>query len=93
MVAGLLVEVTELAESGLEASPPCGVKFENPVTRHEFECGKPSVVRARLECPECRRMRIMFLCAACYHDLRQARLKCWYCFRQGKYQRPVYREV
>jgi hypothetical protein len=93
VTTGLLVEVTELSETDLDASPPCESAFENPVTKHEFDCGKPSVVRARLSCPECKRKRVMFLCAQCYHDLRNGRLRCWYCFRNGKFRPAVYQEV
>ena len=86
----MLVEVTDLSELDLEAAPPCEILFVNKDTKHEFRCGKPSVVRMRMTCSGCHRKRTLFLCRKCYDDLRKGRLSCWYCFsKTGKRTRSL----
>lgn len=77
----LFTDITELPD--FEASPPCGTMFVNRVTKHEFPCGKPAVIRMHMRCPSCARARTVFLCQLCYDDLHRQKLTCWYCYTQG----------
>lgn len=83
MTAGstaLDIEVTALDELDLDAVPPCEIIFVNRVTGHQFECGKPSVIRMHMACGRCSRSSTRFMCRQCYDDLLSSRLSCWYCF-------------
>lgn len=94
MSTGLDIEVTTLDELDLESVPPCEIVFVNRETKHQFPCGKPSVIRMHMSCGRCSRNSTRFMCQQCYDDLRNSRLSCWYCFTEtgNKLMVGTYRE-
>lgn len=78
------VTVEELTGIDLEGSPPCEVCCIDKVTRHEFRCGRPSVVRVTLKCPDCGYSGSRFLCKRCREEMRKGGIVCYRCITNGR---------
>lgn len=77
------LDIRPLEGVDVDNPPPCETFYRNPSTGHEFPCGKPSVVRVYMRCPDCGHNRALFLCVQCKFDAEKHTLKCTHCWEQG----------